>query len=241
MKLLLLSNSATHARPYLSHALDAIQRYTAGISTSLLFVPYALGDHESYTEKVSRALQPLGLSVDGLHRYDDPVQAVRSCEAVFVGGGNTFRLLRTLRKLDLINPLREAIGAGALYIGSSAGTNVACPTIRTTNDMPIVDPGGFDALSLVPFQINPHYLDAVAESTHQGETRSQRISEFCEDNDVPVLAMREGAWLEVVNADASLLGEHGAVLFRPGGTSAEVAAGSDVSPLLSTVPRFSRD
>lgn len=239
MKLLLLSNSATHARPYLSHALDAIQGHTAGISTSLLFVPYALSDHESYTERVVQALEPLGLSVDGLHRYDDPVQAVRSHEAVFVGGGNTFRLLGTLRRLRLIEPLREAIGAGGIYLGSSAGTNIACPTIRTTNDMPIVDPGSFDALGLVPFQINPHYLDADPGSTHQGETRFQRITEFCEDNDAPVLAMREGAWLEVENARASLAGERGAVLFRPGGLSSEVAPGADVSSLLSTEPHFS--
>ncbi len=205
----------------------------------MLFVPYALSDHEGYTEIVSQALQPLGLSVDGLHRYDDPVQAVRSCEAVFVGGGNTFRLLATLRKLRLIDPLREVVGAGVIYLGSSAGTNMACPTIRTTNDMPIVDPGSFEALGLVPFQINPHYLDTDPSSTHQGETRFQRITEFCEDNDVPVLAMREGAWLEVENARASLAGERGGVLFLPGGLNAEVAPGADVSSLLSTEPRFS--
>lgn len=237
MSLLLLSNSATHGRPYLSHALQAIAGHLSG-RKRLLFVPHALADHDGYTATVAEAMRPIGVSVEGLHRHPDPVSAVSTAEAVFVGGGNTFRLLRRLRRAGLLGPLRDRVRAGLPYLGSSAGTNVACPTIRTTNDMPILDPEGFDALGLVPFQINPHYLDPDPGSTHQGETRAQRLTEYCEENDVPVLAMREGAWLHVDSESAALRGASGAVLFRRGHQPAEIAAGTDVSWLLATVPRF---
>jgi len=234
--LLLLSNSATHGQPYLAHALEAITTHLAG--RRLLFVPFALADHDGYTATVAAALAPAGIGVDGLHRQPDPVAAVTSAEAVFTGGGNTFRLLRTLRRAGLLGPLRDRAQAGMPYLGSSAGTNLACPTIRTTNDMPILDPEGFGALELISFQINPHYLDPDPASTHQGETRAQRLTEFCEENDVPVLAMREGAWLQVTGGAAALHGATGAVLFRPGHQPAQVPGGADVSWLLATVPRF---
>lgn len=237
MRLLLLSNSATHAQPYLSHALEAIAGHLAS-RKHLLFVPHALADHDGYTATVAGALRPIGVSVEGLHRYPDPVSAVNSAEAVFVGGGNTFRLLRGLRRAGVLGALRERAQAGLAYLGSSAGTNLACPTIRTTNDMPILDPEGFDALGLVPFQINPHFLDPDPASTHQGETRAQRLTEFCEENDVPVLAMREGAWLQVDGDVAALRGVNGAMLFRQGRQPVEIAAGTDVSWLLATVPNF---
>lgn len=237
MSLLLLSNSATHARPYLSHALEAIAAHLSG-RKRLLFVPQALADHDGYTATVAGAMRPIGVSVEGLHRYSDPASAISSAEAVFVGGGNTFRLLRSLRRAGLLGLLRDRVRAGLTYLGSSAGTNLACPTIRTTNDMPILDPEGFDALDLVPFQINPHYLDPDPRSTHQGETRAQRLTEFCEENDVPVLAMREGAWLQVGGDTAALGGTGGAVLFRHGRQPAEIATGTDVSWLLTEMPRF---
>jgi dipeptidase E len=237
MSLLLLSSSATHARPYLSHALQAIAAHLSG-RKRLLFVPYALADHDGYTATVAEAMRPIGVSVEGLHLHPDPASAVSAAEAVFVGGGNTFRLLRSLRRAGLLGPLRDRVRAGLAYLGSSAGTNLACPTIRTTNDMPILDPGGLGALGLVPFQINPHYLDPDPGSTHQGETRAQRLTEFCEENDVPVLAMREGTWLQVDGEVAALRGASGAVLFRRGRQPEEIAAGTDVSWLLATVPRF---
>jgi len=237
MRLLLLSNSATHGQPYLFHALEAISEHLAG-QPRVLFVPYALADHEAYTATVAEALRPIGVSVEGLHRHSDPVSALRSAQAVFAGGGNTFRLLRRLRRSGLLGPLSTRVRAGLPYLGSSAGTNLASPTIRTTNDMPIVDPEGFEALGLVPFQINPHYLDPDPASTHQGETRYQRLVEFCEENDAPVLAMREGAWLRVNGATAFLGGSAGAVLFRHGLPVSELGAGADVSWLLGTVPRF---
>ena len=233
MSLLLLSNSATHGQPYLSHALEAITAHLSG-RKHLLFIPYALADHDSYTATVAEAMHPIGVSVEGLHGQPDPVSAVGSAEAVFVGGGNTFRLLRTLRRAGLLGPLRDRVHAGLPYLGSSAGTNVACPTIRTTNDMPILDPEGFDALGLIPFQINPHYLDPDPASTHQGETRAQRLTEFCEENGVPVLAMREGAWLRVDGEVASLQGANGAVLFRHGHQPEELSTDTDVSWMLAT-------
>lgn len=237
VSLLLLSNSATHGQPYLSHALEAIAAHLSGRKT-LLFVPYALADHDGYTAAVAEAMRPIGVTVEGLHHQPDPASAAGSAEAVFVGGGNTFRLLRTLRRAGLLGPLRDRVRAGFPYLGSSAGTNLACPTIRTTNDMPIVDPEGFDALGLIPFQINPHYLDPDPRSTHQGETRAQRLTEFCEENDVPVLAMREGAWLRVNGEVAALQGANGAVLFRYGRQPEEFVTDADVSWLLATVPRF---
>jgi dipeptidase E len=237
MSLLLLSNSTTHGQPYLSHALDAIADHLSG-RKGLLFIPYALADHDGYTATVTEAMRPIGISVEGLHSQPDPASAVESAEAVFVGGGNTFRLLRTLRRAALLGALRDRVHAGLPYLGSSAGTNLACPTIRTTNDMPILDPEGFDALGLVPFQINPHYLDPDPGSTHQGETRAQRLTEFCEENDVPVLAMREGAWLRVNGTVATLHGANGAVLFRHDHQPEELVTDTDVSWLLETVPRF---
>ena len=235
--LLLLSNSATHDRPYLAHALQAIAAHLSG-RKRLLFVPYALADHDGYTATVAEAMRPIGVRVEGVHRHPDPESAVSSAEAVFVGGGNTFRLLRSLRRARLLGPLGDRVRAGLTYLGSSAGTNLACPTIRTTNDMPIVDPDGFDALGLVPFQINPHYIDADPGSTHQGETRAQRLTEFCEENDVPVLGVREGAWLHVEGEAAALRGASGGVLFRRGHQPVDIVAGTDVSWLLATVPRF---
>jgi dipeptidase E len=237
VSLLLLSNSAAYGQAYLSHALEAISAHLSG-RKRLLFVPYALADHDGYTATVADAMRPIGIIVDGLHTQPDPVSAVGSAEAVFVGGGNTFRLLRTLRRAGLLARLRDRVRGGLPYLGSSAGTNVACPTIRTTNDMPIVDPEGFDALDLIPFQINPHYLDPDPRSTHQGETRAQRLTEFCEENDVPVLAMREGAWLRVHGGMASLHGANGAVLFRRGRQPEELVTDTNVSWLLGTVPRF---
>lgn len=199
---------------------------------------FSAANHDGYTAAVAEAMRPIGVSVEGLHRQPNPPSALRSAEAVFVGGGNTFRLLRILRRAGLLGPLRDRVRAGIPYLGSSAGTNLACPTIRTTNDMPIVDPEGFDALGLIPFQINPHYLDPDPRSTHQAETRAQRLTEFCEENDVPVLAMREGAWLRVNGEVAALQGANGAVLFRHGRQPEELVTDTDVSWLLATVPRF---
>ncbi|MFI0465938.1 MULTISPECIES: dipeptidase PepE [Saccharopolyspora] len=237
VELLLLSSSMKHGTGFLEHAMPAVTELLAGRGR-LLFVPFAKRDHDGYTATVQAAVAPLGITVDGLHRADDPVAAVREAEAVFIGGGNTFRLLSTLHRLGLVTALREAVRGGTPYMGASAGTNMACPSLRTSNDMPIVEPPSFEAIGLVPFQINPHYLDPDPGSTHMGETREQRIAEFLEDNDVPVLGLREGAWLRVRGEHAELGGSTGARLFTRGAEPRELGPGDDATFLLRTEPHY---
>jgi dipeptidase E len=234
VELLLLSNSATHGRGYLEHALDALRDVLNGVD-EVVFVPYALTDHDGYTATVRAALEPLGVSVVGAHT--GPV--LQSAQAIFVGGGNTFRLVKTLHDSGDLTVIRDRVRGGAPYVGSSAGTNLAGPTMRTSNDMPIVQPPSFETLGLVPFQLNPHYLDPDPASTHQGETREVRISEFLEENDVPVLGIREGTWLRL-HADTLTLGglPVGARLFRRGAAPVEIAVGADLSELLGVTPVF---
>jgi dipeptidase E len=184
-------------------------------------------------------LRPLGVRVVGLHTVSNPRAAVAKADVLYVGGGNTFRLLRAVQSLGLLATVRRRVAAGELrYLGSSAGTNHACPTIRTTNDMPIVEPRSFEAFGLVPFQINPHYLDADPTSTHMGETREQRLVQFLEENDVPVLALREGAWLRRRGQKLTLHGTSDARLFRRGKPATEYSPGKDLSFLLRATPRF---
>ncbi|MEQ3553284.1 dipeptidase PepE [Pseudonocardia nematodicida] len=236
MDLLLLSNSTNHGEPRLAHARDALRELYD--DREVLFVPYALADHESYTGVTAEAFAEAGLRLRGVHSFADPAAALASAEAVFVGGGNSFRLLRAARRLGLLDAIRAAVRGGARYGGASAGTNLACPTIRTTNDMPIVEPGGFDALGLVVFQINAHYLEHSPGSTHMGETRAERIGEFLEENDVPVLGLREGSWLRVGPQEGVHLYGRDAVLFRRGADPRELPAGSDLSADLSGPARF---
>ncbi|MEB8343797.1 dipeptidase PepE [Streptomyces endophyticus] len=238
MKLLLLSNSAAPGHGYLEHATEVIADHLAGVR-ELVFVPYALADHDAYTSKVAEALKPLGISVRGAHKGGDPAKAVADAQAVFVGGGNSFRLLKALHALDLIETVRARATAGMPYMGSSAGTNMACPTLRTTNDMPIVQPPDFASFGLVPFQINPHYLDPDPASTHQGETREERLVQFLEENDVPVLGLREGTWLRRRENALELGGTAaGARLFRRDEAPQEYAPGADLSALLTLPTRF---
>jgi dipeptidase E len=166
---------------------------------------------------------------------EGPTAAIDKADAVFIGGGNTFRLIDALWRLDLIDPIRRRISGGAPYIGSSAGSNVACPTIKTTNDMPIVQPPTFEALNLAPFNINPHYLDPMPESTHMGETREERIAEFHEENRQPVVGLREGAWLVVERNTVTVDGSTGVRLFRPGRPPTEYPAGSRLDFLMPQV------
>jgi dipeptidase E len=236
--LLLLSNSVVHGRGYLEHAIEAVEAFLAGRKT-VHFIPWALADDAAYTGKAARGLQPLGVTVRSLHAEPDPVAAVASAEVLFVGGGNTFRLLRAVRKAGLVEPVRRRVLAGQLsYLGSSAGSNLACPTIRTTNDMPIVEPDSFEAFGLLPFQINPHYLDPEPGSTHMGETREERIRQFLEENDVPVLGLREGAWLRRRDHSLVLAGETGAVLFRRAREPQPFTPGADLSFLLHAAAGF---
>ncbi|MFC3996021.1 dipeptidase PepE [Nocardiopsis sediminis] len=195
-ELLLFSNSVNHGRGFLDHAWEAVEAFL-GERDEVVFVPFAGGDRPAYTRRVADAFATRGLRVRGLPATGEAHAVLAGAQAVFVGGGNTFRLVDTLQRLDLMAALRDAVGAGLPYMGSSAGTNIAAPTLRTTNDMPIVEPPSFETLGLVPFQINPHYLDADPASTHQGETRETRLTEFLEANDVDVLGLREGTHLRV--------------------------------------------
>jgi dipeptidase E len=232
MKLLLLSNGTNHGQGYLDHAMPAVRDFF-GASRRIVFVPFALQDPAAYTRKTRERFAREGFEIEQLTADAAGAALLESAEGVFVGGGNTFRLLGLLRRSGLLEVLRRRARAGLPYLGSSAGTNVAAPTIKTTNDMPIVEPGGFDALGLVPFQINPHYVDADPSSTHMGETRETRLREYLEENLAPVLAMREGAWLRVEGASARLEGRNGGRLFRRGAAPQELSPGSDVSELLA--------
>lgn len=180
----------------------------------MLFVPFALFNYDKYTKKVGDVLTSWGFEVEGIHRKEDPVEAVRKAQAIYVGGGNTFLLLKLLYEKNLVEAIRERVfSGGAVYVGSSAGTNVATASIKTTNDMPIIYPPTFDALGLVPFNINPHYLDPLPGSTHHGETRQQRIEEFHHLNKTPVVGLREGTYLLVEDDKITLLGDFNARLF----------------------------
>lgn len=236
--LLLLSNSALHGRRYLEHAREALSAFLAGRRT-VHFAPFALADHDGYTARVRDALQPLGVEVIGLHAVEDARATVERAEVLFVGGGNTFRLLKSVQRHRLLEPVRRRVAAGELaYLGSSAGTNLACPTVRTTNDMPIVQPDSLQAFGLLPFQINPHYQDADPASTHMGETREERLRQFLEENDVPVLGIREGAWLRRQGESLTLGGTTGALLFRRGAEPTPYGEGADLSFLLRLPARF---
>ena len=230
-RILLISNSTTYGRGYLDHVEEEIRTFL-GRARSVLFFPFALHDRDSYAGKAKARFSAMGYALESAHAADRPKQAVASTDAIFIGGGNTFRLLKALQDLDLIESIRSKVDEGAPYIGSSAGSNVAGPTIKTTKDMPIVQPRSFDSLGLVPFQISPHYLDPDPNSTHMGETQEERILQFLEENETPVVGVREGAWVLVENGRVTLKGLTGARIFRRGHAPVEVQPGSEISELV---------
>jgi dipeptidase E len=239
---LLVSNSTVHGQGYLDHCAAEMRAFLGAAVRRILFVPFALKDRAAYVAKVRERLGRIDLQVDGLLETEggaagDPERAraeIAGAQAIFVGGGNTFRLLATLQGLGVLPQIRARVLAGMPYVGSSAGSNLACPTIRTTNDMPIVEPRSFEALGLVPFQLNPHYLDAVPGSTHMGETREQRLREFLEENDgVVVVGLREGAWLRAEGSALALGGTTGARIFRRGAPPEEVLPPARLDSLLA--------
>jgi dipeptidase E len=231
-RLLLISNSTSHGGGYLDHCADELRDFLGPLQC-VLFVPYALHDHERYASLARERFARMGYGLDSVHAAADPAAAVGGAEAIFVGGGNTFRLLKRLQDLRLIGAIRERVDRGIPYAGASAGSNVACVTIKTTNDMPIVEPASLDALALVPFNINPHYLDPEPGSTHMGETREQRIREFHEENDPVVVGLREGAMLRIEGREVMLKGRAGARVFRRGEPPVEYAPGSRLNFLLA--------
>jgi dipeptidase E len=228
MRLMLISNSTQHGSGYLDHCAEGIASFLGRAVTRVAFVPYALFDLDAYAERARARFEAMGYGLDSVHDFDGgPVRAVERADALFIGGGNTFRLLNALWRERLVEAIRLRVRHDEMpYIGTSAGTNVACPSIRTTNDMPIVEPPTFAALDLVPFNVNPHYLDPVPGSTHMGETREQRIAEFHEENTPPVVGLREGAWLLVEGHSATLHGANGGRLFRRGEPPTELSIGA---------------
>jgi len=228
---LLISNSTVYGRGYLDHV-EAEIRTFLGSAQRVLFFPFALYDRDAYTATAKTRFRAMAYSLESVHEAKNPREATEKTDAIFIGGGNTFRLLKALEDLDLIEPIRRKVSSEAPYIGSSAGSNVAGPTIKTTKDMPIVQPRSFDSLGLVPFQISPHYLDSDPASTHMGETQEERILQFLEENDTPVVGMREGAWLVVENRLVTLKGLSGARIFRRGHAPAEVAPRAEISELV---------
>jgi dipeptidase E len=213
--MLLLSNSRMPATAYLEHAVDAISE-TLGDAKNIVLIPYASVTiaWDSMAKNVRNALESLGIQIAAIHHFKDPVTALRECDAVMVNGGNTFNLLHHLRRKELIVPLRNEILKGKPYIGWSAGSGICAPTIRTTNDMPIIDPLGMDALGVIDFQLNAHYSNAVPEGW-MGETRDQRLAEFCALNStVPVFGLPEGDWLRVRGDAITLHGAFAGKWFR---------------------------
>ncbi len=218
MQLLLISSSNIHGYGYLEHPEPEIRRLLAG-RRKIAFAPFAAHDHAEYTNTVRERFGSMGFDII-------PIEQLDQAEAIFVGGGNTFRLLKKLYDHDLLDTIRERVRAGLPYIGSSAGSVITAPTIRTTNDMPIVEVPTMDSLGLISFQLNCHYLDPDPNSTHKGETRELRIREFHEENSTPVVGLREGTMLWVENDSPKLLGLRPARIFRRGEEPVEVGPGT---------------
>lgn len=234
MNLLLLSNSTMASEDYLDYPKQDIAIFLGSKPTKCLFIPYAgvTVSFDEYEAKVKNRFNEVGHDIISIHHFDDAQKAVQEAEAIVVGGGNTWQLLRMIHDFKLTQPILEKVKSGTKYIGWSAGSNLACPTIKTTNDMPIIDPLGLDALNLIPFQINPHYLDANPEG-HGGETREDRIMEFIEVNrHTTVVGLREGCMFTFNNGKIGYKGIHPLRIFKYGQAPYEVLADEDFSFLL---------
>lgn len=234
MRLLLISNSTNPGEPYLDYPKNTIKEFLGSIPVKALFIPYAAVtfSFDAYEEKVSERFREIGHDIISIHRLSDPIAAISNAASIVVGGGNTWNLLKLIRDNNLIEIVQKKVLEGTPYIGWSAGSNMACPTIRTTNDMPIVEPDSLKAFNLIPFQINPHYLDANP-SGHAGETREQRIEEFLEANPgIFVAGLREGTMLIRNNENLKLCGPRKIRIFKKGNLPIELSATDDLSFLL---------
>lgn len=231
--IIIASTSTIHGSGYLEYILEDLKLFFKNVET-IIFVPYARPSgisHNDYTKIAQKAFIKINKKVKGIHEFDNPANAIKKAEAIFVGGGNTFVLANQLHKNHLFESLRQAVNNGIPYLGTSAGSNICGLTIKTTNDMPIVYPPNFNALSLVPFNINPHYLDPIKNSKHKGETRETRIKEFHQYNTQPVIGLREGSWLQVRNNSIILKGELQARIFEYNKTPYELDSGTELNQL----------
>jgi dipeptidase E len=214
-RILLVSTSTVYGKPYLSYIMPDVTQFFQG-RTNLLFIPYAQPGGislDDYSAVAANTFAEGGLSIKGIHKWENPLQAIRECDGIFTGGGNTFLLLKTLQEKNLLQAIREKVQSGTPYMGTSAGSNIAGLTINNTNDMPIVYPHSFDALGLVPFNLNPHYLDPDPNSKHMGETRETRIKEFHTQSSIPVFGIREGTAIEIIGEQWRIIGEHSVRVF----------------------------
>lgn len=228
--ILIASTSTLHGGDYLNYLLPELKIHFK-LCKTILFIPYARPSgisHEDYTAKVALAFAKINKKVKGIHEFEDAEFAIKTAEAIFTGGGNTFLLVSQLYKNNGMNALTEAVKKGTPYLGTSAGSNICGLTMQTTNDMPIVYPPCFKTLGLIPFNINAHYLDADLQSKHMGETRETRIKEFHEFNTLPVLGLREGSWLDVKGEKITLKGALTARLFRQNQVPTELESGTDL-------------
>jgi dipeptidase E len=234
MRLLLFSNSTNAGEEYLSYTLPFIKEFTGQKQTKALFIPFAgvTISWDNYFSEVKEKLSKVGISLSSIHNEQDQTLAVQQAEMIIVGGGNTFNLLKTLQESDLIEPIIRRVKAGIPYIGWSAGSNLCCPSIRTTNDMPVVEPKSFKALNLIPFQINPHFTDVV-NPNHAGETREARIEEFIEINqEIFVAGLREGTMFLIEDKKIELRGNKPCRIFHNGKLPFEISPGEDFSFLI---------
>ncbi|HMR16503.1 MAG: dipeptidase PepE [Confluentibacter sp.] len=230
---IIASTSTVHGSGYLDYILEELEVFFKNAS-NILFIPYARPSgisHTDYTQKVAEAFAKINKTVKGINEFENPIEAVNQAQAIFIGGGNTFVLTYQLYKNNLIEPLQKAIKNGTPYLGTSAGSNVCGLTIKTTNDMPIVYPPSFNALAIVPFNINPHYLDPDSNSTHMGETRETRINEFHHFNTQPVIGLREGSWLRVNGHSVILKGSLKARIFEYNKPPYEIETGTELKGL----------
>jgi dipeptidase E len=232
-KIIIASTSTVFGGTYLEYLLPTLAEHFNNVS-NLVFIPFARPggiSHDEYTEKVKPFFKQLDINVKGIHEFENPIEAINSAEAIFTGGGNTFLLVSMLYKYNLLDAIQKVVENGTPYLGTSAGSNICGLTMGTTNDMPIVYPPSFRTLGLVSFNLNPHYLDPIEGSQHMGETRETRINEFHHYNSQPVLGLREGSWLEVVDKTITLKGNFTARLFQQGKVPIELGAGTDLSNL----------
>ncbi len=234
--MIVASTSTIHGSGYLEYLLDdLVVVFKQENITELLFIPFARPggvSHDDYTQKVHQALTRTQIKVTGLHKTENPAQAISSAQAIFTGGGNTFQLVKTLQQLELMEPLRKAIFNGTFYLGTSAGSNICGLNMRTTNDMPVVQPDSFKTTGVLGYNINPHYLDPIDGSTHMGETREQRIKEFHFYNTIPVIGLREGSYIRVQGDQEILCGPHTARVFLQNQKPYEVKNGYNFTQLI---------
>lgn len=227
--IIIASTSTVHGSGYLAYILDELTSFYKD-TEEILFIPYARPGgitHDDYTDIARKAFETIGKRVRGIHEFENPVEAITTAKGIFTGGGNTFLLVSQLYKQEVMQPLREAIFNGTPYLGTSAGSNICGLTMQTTNDMPIIYPPSFKTLGIIPFNINPHYLDPIKGDTHMGETRETRIKEYHKFNTLPVVGIREGSWIRVKGDQVTLEGPHSARIFEQNKIPYELPVGSE--------------